>query len=126
MVDSNRPECPSCGSESCDKIGGPTSVMLQLDGLDVDRAGRYQCHSCSDTFLFEAALIEFAPTCKCPHCGSHNTKVVKTKKRGSTVRRYHLCFERKCLRSFKSHQKLRREDASSVPEASVPRRGLRQ
>ncbi len=102
MVSSNNPECPECGSDWCEKVGGPTSVMLELDGLDVDRCGRYRCEHCGDRFIFEAALPEYSPTCQCPHCKSYRTKIVKTSRTHNSVRRYHVCLERMCLRGFKS------------------------
>ncbi len=124
MVSSNNPECPECGSEHCVKVSGPTAVMLALDGLDVDRAGQYRCKNCGDAFFFEAALPEYSPTCKCPHCESFNTKVVKTKSNGRSVRRYHLCLERTCLKPFKTRQPQCGTDATGIPATPIPRDGM--
>lgn len=91
------PECPNCGSEHAIRI---CDTVLPGDDYDANESGVYRCGHCRNEYQFLKQIVEqvFSPKAQCPHCRTFNTRAIKT----GDVRRYHICLNAKCKRSFRT------------------------
>lgn len=91
------PECPHCASDQATRI---SPAVLPDDRYDDEESGVYRCGHCRNEYQFLKLIVEqeFAPTAQCPKCGSYKTKTFSV----HNVRRYHLCEEPNCKKSFRT------------------------